>query len=102
MWLAPTQLSILTVTEEVNEYAISLKEKFDAINLRVELDNRNEKIGYKIREHSNAKVPLMAVIGKDEMSANTVSIRNLRENETNTYSIDEVIELLEVGSRPPG
>jgi len=55
LWLAPTQLSILTVTEEVNDYALSLKEKFDAINLRVELDNRNEKIGYKIREHSNAK-----------------------------------------------
>jgi threonyl-tRNA synthetase len=78
-----------------------LKEKFDAINLRVELDNRNEKIGYKIREHSNAKVPLMAVIGKDEMSANTVSIRNLRKNETNTYSIDEVLELLEVNSSSP-
>ena len=80
---------------------MSLKEKFDAINLRVELDNRNEKIGYKIREHSNAKVPLMAVIGKDEMSANTVSIRNLRKNETNTYSIDEVLELLEVNSSSP-
>ena len=78
-----------------------MKEKFDAINLRVELDNRNEKIGYKIREHSNAKVPLMAVIGKDEMSANTVSIRNLRKNETNTYSIDEVLELLEVNSSSP-
>ncbi|MDP6877716.1 MAG: His/Gly/Thr/Pro-type tRNA ligase C-terminal domain-containing protein, partial [Candidatus Marinimicrobia bacterium] len=69
--------------------------------LRVELDNRNEKIGYKIREHSNAKVPLMAVIGKDEMSANTVSIRNLRENKTNTYSIDKAIEILEVDSIPP-
>ena len=101
LWLAPTQLSILTVTEEVNDYALSLKEKFDAINLRVELDNRNEKIGYKIREHSNAKVPLMAVIGKDEMSANTVSLRNLRKNETNTYSIDEALELLEVNSSSP-
>ena len=101
LWLAPTQLSILTVTEEVNDYALSLKEKFDAINLRVELDNRNEKIGYKIREHSSAKVPLMAVIGKDEMSAGTVSIRNLRENETNTYSIDEAFKLLEVSSSSP-
>jgi threonyl-tRNA synthetase len=101
LWLAPTQLSILTVTEEVNDYALSLKEKFDAINLRVELDNRNEKIGYKIREHSNAKVPLMAVIGKNEMSAGTVSIRNLRENDTNTYSIDEALELLEVSSSSP-
>ena len=80
---------------------MSLKEKFDAINLRVELDNRNEKIGYKIREHSNAKVPLMAVIGKDEMSAKTVSIRNLRENETSTYSIDEAIKLLNEESSLP-
>ena len=101
LWLAPTQLSILTVTEEVKEYALSLKEKFDEINLRVELDLRNEKIGYKIREHSNAKVPLMAVIGKDEMSANTVSIRNLHENETNTYSIDEAVSMLEKDSAHP-
>jgi threonyl-tRNA synthetase len=101
LWLAPTQLSILTVTDEVNEFAMSLKEKFNAINLRVELDDRNEKIGYKIREHSNAKVPLMAVIGKDEMLAGTVSIRNLRENETNTYTIEEAIELLEKDSSPP-
>ena len=64
-------------------------------------DNRNEKIGYKIREHSNAKVPLMAVIGKDEMSAKTVSIRNLRENETSTYSIDEAIKLLKEESSLP-
>ena len=94
LWLAPTQLSILTVTEEVNDYASGLKEKFENLNLRVELDSRNEKIGYKIREHSKAKVPLMAVIGKEEMSANNVSIRNLRENETNTYSIEDALALL--------
>ena len=80
---------------------MTLKEQFDAINIRVELDNRNEKIGYKIREHSNAKVPLMAVIGKEEMAAGTVSIRNLRENETNTYSIDEAVELLRNSSSSP-
>jgi threonyl-tRNA synthetase len=82
------------VTEEVNDYASGLKEKFESLNLRVELDSRNEKIGYKIREHSKAKVPLMAVIGKEEMSANNVSIRNLRENETNTYSIEDALALL--------
>ena len=101
LWLAPTQLSILTVTEEVNDYAVSLKEKFDAIKLRVELDSRNEKIGYKIIAHSYPKVPLMEVLGKDEMSDGTVSIRNLRENETNTYSIDEAIKLLQKDSSPP-
>ena len=102
LWLAPTQLSILTVTEEVNSYALGLKKRFDSINLRIELDTRNEKIGYKIREHSNAKVPLMAIIGKEEMSAGTVSIRNLRENETNTYTIDEAVKLLAQESCLPG
>ena len=101
LWLAPVQLSILTVTEEVNDYALSLKQKFEEINLRVELDNRNEKIGYKIRENSNAKVPLMAVIGKDEMSAETVSIRNLSKNATNTYPIKEAVSLLKKESEPP-
>ena len=101
LWLAPVQLSILTVTEEVNNYALSLKQKFEEINLRVELDNRNEKIGYKIREHSNAKVPLMAVIGKDEMSAETISIRNLSKNATNTYPIKEAVSLLKKESEPP-
>ena len=101
LWLAPTQLAILTVTEEVIEYADALKQKFDDINIRVDLDLRNEKIGYKIREHSNAKVPLMAVIGKDEMLAQTVSIRNLRENKTYTYSIDEAISKLKTESESP-
>ena len=102
MWLAPTQIVLMTVTDEVSEYALKLKETFDALDLRVELDLRNEKIGYKIREHSNSKVPLMAVIGKEEMSANTVSIRNLRANETNIYSIDEAKEMLLKASGLPG
>mgnify|MGYP006239832915 FL=1 len=101
LWLAPTQLAILTVTEEVNEYAQTLKEKFDEFNLRVDLDLRNEKIGYKIREHSNSKVPFMAVIGKEEMSAQTVSIRNLSENQTDTYSINEDVSKLSEESKSP-
>ena len=101
LWLAPTQLAILTVTEEVNEYAKTLKQKFDDFNLRVDLDLRNEKIGYKIREHSNAKVPFMAVIGKDEVSAQTVSIRNLSENKTITYSINEAVSKLFEESKTP-
>ncbi len=101
LWLAPIQLAILTVTEEVNEYAETLKEKFDEFNLRVDLDLRNEKIGYKIREHSNAKVPFMAVIGKEEMSAQTVSIRNLSENKTDTYSINEAVSKLSLESKYP-
>ena len=101
LWLAPTQIVFMTVTDEVSDYASGLKAQCDALNLRAELDLRNEKIGYKIREHSNAKVPLMAVIGKEEMSSNTVSIRNLSENKTDTYSVEEAMNLLVDSSSLP-
>ena len=101
IWLAPTQIVFMTVTDEVSDYASSLKAQCDALNLRAELDLRNEKIGYKIREHSNAKVPLMAVIGKEEMISNTVSIRNLSENKTDTYSVEEAMNLLVDSSSLP-
>ena len=101
LWLAPTQIVFMTVTDEVSDYASDLKAQCDALNLRAELDLRNEKIGYKIREHSNAKVPLMAVIGKEEMTSNTVSIRNLSENKTDTYSVEEAMNLLVDSSSLP-
>ena len=101
LWLAPTQIVFMTVTDEVSDYASGLKAQCDALNLRAELDLRNEKIGYKIREHSNAKVPLMAVIGKEEMSSNTISIRNLSENKTDTYSVEEAMNLLVDSSSLP-
>ena len=101
LWLAPTQIVFMTVTDEVSDFASGLKAQCDALNLRAELDLRNEKIGYKIREHSNAKVPLMAVIGKEEMTSNTVSIRNLSENKTDTYSVEEAMNLLVDSSSLP-
>ena len=101
LWLAPIQIVFMTVTDEVTDYASGLKDQCDALGLRAELDLRNEKIGYKIREHSNAKVPLMAVIGKEEMGSNTISIRNLRENKTDTYSIEEAMKLLVDSSAAP-
>ena len=101
LWLAPTQIVFMTVTDEVADYASKLKGRCDALNLRAELELRNEKIGYKIREHSNAKVPLMAIIGKEEMGSNTVSIRNLSENQTNNYSIEEALTLLVDSSALP-
>ena len=101
LWLAPIQIVFMTVTDEVSDYASSLKAQCDDLNLRAELDLRNEKIGYKIREHSTAKVPLMAVIGKEEMASNTVSIRNLSENKTDTYSVEEALNLLVDSSSLP-
>ena len=97
LWLAPTQISILSVTEDANEYCNELKETFESAGIRVNLDIRNEKIGYKIREHSSKKTQLMAIIGMDEVNNKTVSIRNIFTSETETLeqseSISKVLEL---------
>ena len=101
LWLAPTQVSILSVTEEASEYCHELKALYENEGLRVNLDIRNEKIGYKIREHSNNKTQLMAIIGKDEVNKKTVSIRNLFTSETETLSqSDSLSNLLELCKQP--
>jgi threonyl-tRNA synthetase len=97
LWLAPTQISILSVTEDANDYCNKLKEIYESEGIRVNLDIRNEKIGYKIREHSNQKTQLMAIIGMDEVNSKTVSIRDIFTSETETLeqseSISKVLEL---------
>ena len=97
LWLAPTQISILSVTEDANDYCIKLKEIYESEGIRVNLDIRNEKIGYKIREHSSQKTQLMAIIGMDEVNSKTVSIRDIFTSETETLeqseSISKVLEL---------
>ena len=97
LWLAPTQISILSVTEDANEYCNELKETYESEGIRVNLDIRNEKIGYKIREHSSKKTQLMAIIGMDEVNNKTVSIRDIFTSETETLeqseSISKVLEL---------
>ena len=97
LWLAPTQISILSVTEDANDYCKQLKEIYESEGIRVNLDIRNEKIGYKIREHSNQKTQLMAIIGMDEVNNKTVSIRDIFTSQTETLeqseSISKVLEL---------
>ena len=94
LWLAPKQIAILTVTDEVIPFAEKLSTQLLAEGIRVELDKRNEKIGYKIREHSNSKTQLMAIIGKKEMENQEVSIRTLANSETETMPIKETIKKL--------
>ncbi|MEY2972315.1 MAG: hypothetical protein RI886_92 [Pseudomonadota bacterium] len=101
LWLAPTQIVILSVTEEASAYCQELKTLFESNGLRVALDIRNEKIGYKIREHSNKKTQLMAIIGMDEVNHKSVSIRNLFTSQTETYNQTESISnLLELCRSP--
>ena len=94
IWLAPIQIIIMTVTDSAIEYATEFQKKLKDNNIRAELDCRNEKIGYKIREHSNAKIQLMAVIGKEEIKNKKISIRDLLTNETKEYSLKNSIDEL--------
>ena len=94
LWLAPKQLAILTVTDEAVSFAEELKSIFIKEGIRVSLDIRNEKIGYKIREHSNAKTQLMAIIGKKEVEEEKISIRNLLDSKTETLSVKDALNKL--------
>ena len=94
LWLAPKQLAILTVTDEAISFEEELKSIFIKEGIRVSLDIRNEKIGYKIREHSNAKTQLMAIIGKKEVEEEKISIRNLLDSKTETLSVKDALNKL--------
>jgi threonyl-tRNA synthetase len=101
LWLAPVQCVIATITSDAEEYANELYEQMFELGLRVELDKRNEKISYKVREHSVAKVPVIFVIGKKEAEEKTVSIRRLGEKDVSTQNSDEAINELVLESKPP-
>ena len=101
LWLTPIQVVICTITSEADEYANSLSESLLSNNIRVQLDTRNEQISYKIREHSELKRPIIIVLGKNEVSDQTVSIRRL--GSTNTVSQntnDFVASILEETKSP--
>jgi len=89
VWLSPVQVKILPITDRANEYAQDLKARLEEKDLRVELDLRNEKIGYKIREAQMEKVPYMLVIGDKEVENNQVAVRKRGEGDLGAISIEE-------------
>ena len=92
VWLAPTQVKILPITDRHHEYANQIKTKLeDAGVIRVEIDDRNEKIGYKIREAQLEKVPYMILVGDKDIESNTVSVRDRRDGDIGSMSIEEFI-----------
>jgi len=90
-WLAPVQVKILTISDKQKDYANSLNEKFLSLGIRAELDEREEKIGYKIREAQLQKVPYMLIIGDKEVEANAVGVRARKEGDIGQMPIDEFI-----------
>ena len=91
-WLAPRQVVIATITNAANDYAESLFNLLKSNNIRVQLDNRNEKISYKIREHSLLKVPYILAIGGKEVEENKVSVRPFGSEKTSVMSKDDFLK----------
>ncbi|MBM6580384.1 threonine--tRNA ligase [Microvirga sp. BT689] len=94
LWLAPVQAVVATITSEGDEYAMEVVRAAEAAGLRVEADLRNEKINYKVREHSLVKVPVLLVVGRKEAAERTVSIRRLGSPEQKTMTLEEALKAL--------
>ncbi|MDR2300980.1 MAG: threonine--tRNA ligase [Deltaproteobacteria bacterium] len=101
LWISPEQIRILPITDRINEYAQSLALKLKDNGLRVTVDDRNEKIGYKIREAQTQKIPYMLVVGDDELKANTLAVRSRKTGDLGTMTFDDFLRkcLTEVKER---
>jgi len=101
LWLAPTQVVVATITNDGDEYARDVAAQLQNAGLRVETDLRNEKITYKVREHSLAKVPALLVVGRKEAAEKTVSIRRLGSPDQQVVSLAEALATLSAEAIPP-
>lgn len=94
LWLAPVQIKVLPISEHQHTYAKKVADKLTAAGFRLELDDRNEKIGYKIREAQLEKIPFMLVLGDKEVESNAVAVRSRSEGDLGTMSLDDLIQKL--------
>jgi threonyl-tRNA synthetase len=101
LWLAPVQVVVAPITSDANAYGDSVASFFEQAGLRVDRDFRNEKINYKVREHSLAKIPVIAVVGRKEAELGQVALRRLGSNEQIVLSLEEAAELLTKDALPP-
>ena len=101
LWLAPVQVVLATITGDTEGYAYKVKDALIKVGIRAELDIRNEKIGYKVREHSSKKVPIIFVLGKQESSKNRIAIRRLGSQENQIMSMEDAINAIKNEATPP-
>ncbi|HQA17902.1 MAG TPA: threonine--tRNA ligase, partial [Novosphingobium sp.] len=101
VWLAPTQAVVATIVSDADPYAAEVAAQLKAAGIRVETDLRNEKINYKVREHSLAKVPHLLVVGKREADEGTVALRTLGAEHQKVMPLSEAIALLRAEATPP-
>ncbi|MEO1922637.1 MAG: threonine--tRNA ligase [Sphingomonadaceae bacterium] len=100
-WLAPVQAVVATIVSDADDYAKEAVAKLEAAGIRVDSDLRNEKINYKVREHSLAKVPHLLVVGKREAEEGTVAVRTLGEQQQKVMTLEEAIAMLTDAATPP-
>jgi len=100
-WLAPRQVVVASIVSEADAYVAKVVEALRAAGVRAEADIRNEKINYKVREHSVGKVPVILACGSREVEESTVSLRRLGEKQTSVQSLDDVITALSREATPP-
>jgi threonyl-tRNA synthetase len=101
LWLAPTQAVVATITSEADDYALTAQATLKKAGLRVETDLRNEKVGYKVREHSLAKVPVIAVVGRREAEEGKVALRRLGSDGQQIVPLEEAAAMLVAEATPP-
>jgi threonyl-tRNA synthetase len=101
LWLAPVQVVVATITEAADDAAKAVCDRLAEVGLRAELDLRNEKINYKVREHSLAKTPYIFVLGEREAAENTVSVRKLGDKRQEILALDKAVDILRKEATPP-
>jgi len=101
LWLAPVQVMVATITEAADDAARAVCDRLAEAGLRAELDLRNEKINYKVREHSLAKTPYIFVLGEREAAENTVSVRKLGDKRQEVLALDKAVDILREEATPP-
>ena len=101
LWLAPVQVVVATITSDADDYARSVADRLMNAGLRVETDLRNEKINYKVREHSLGKIPVIAVIGRKEAELGQLALRRLGSQDQTIVSLDEAVSILVQDAAPP-
>jgi threonyl-tRNA synthetase len=100
-WLAPRQVVVATIVSDADDYARDLVAALTAAGVRAEADTRNEKINYKVREHSVGKVPVILAVGAREVEERTATARQLGENQTRVVTMDEIVAELKLRATPP-
>jgi threonyl-tRNA synthetase len=101
LWLAPRQVVVAAIVSDADDYVREVTEKLIAAGIRAEADTRNEKINYKVREHSLGKVPYIFAIGMKEVEERSVSVRQLGDTRTRMAALDDIVAELKAESTPP-